>query len=128
KRQQKMMESLMEEALAHNLTLRMTPSGIALIPVKDGKPMQEADYLALPQEEKKTLEEKRGEIEKKVEATLREGKKLEREISEKLESMEEQATDFLVRAPLAELKEKYRDYPKILAYLEDVRGHILKNL
>src|SRR6476620_2401887 len=58
KRQQKMMESLMEEALAHNLTLRMTPSGIALIPVKDGKPMQEADYLALPQEEKKTLEEK----------------------------------------------------------------------
>ncbi len=128
KRQQQMMEALMQEALTHNLTLRMTPSGIVLIPVKDGKPMQEADYIALPQEEKKRFEEKRGEIEKKVEDALRDGKKLEREISEKLESMEKEATDFLARAPLAELKEKYRDYPKLLTYLEDVRGHILKNL
>ena len=128
KKQQEMMEGLMEEASRNGLTLRMAPSGMMLLPTKDGKPMQETDYLALSTAEKKKLEEKRGEIEEKVEATLREGKKLEREITEKLATVETQAGEFLVRTPLTELKEKYRDNPKILTYLDDVREHILKNL
>ncbi|HMA79663.1 MAG TPA: AAA family ATPase, partial [Candidatus Binatia bacterium] len=118
----------MQEASQNGFTLRTTPSGIVLLPTKDGKPMQEAEYLALSQEEKKRLEESRSEIEKKVETTLREGKKLEREIAEKLEAAETQAADYLVRIPLADLKEKYRDYPKVVVYLDLVREHILKNL
>jgi lon-related putative ATP-dependent protease len=128
KQQQQMMEGLMREAAENGFTLRMTPSGIGLLPTKDGKPMQEAEYLALSAEEKKRLEERRSELEKKVEATLRDGKKLEREIAEKLEVAETRAGDYLVRIPLTDLKEKYRDYPKVLAYLDTVRDHILKNL
>jgi hypothetical protein len=126
--QQQMMETLMEEAKQHGLTLRMTPSGIVLLPMKDQKPMEEADYLALSPAEKKKIEETRSEIEKKVEDALREGRKLEREISEKLEDMEKEAAGYLVRGPLAELNEKYRDYTKVLAYLDGVREHILKKL
>ncbi|MBI2530601.1 MAG: AAA family ATPase [Deltaproteobacteria bacterium] len=128
KRQQQMMEALMEEANRNEFALRMTPSGIVLLPTKDGKPMQEAEFLALSAAEKKRLEEKRGDIEKRVEATLREGKKLEREIAEKLEKAETEAADYLVRNPLAELKEKYRDYPKVIAYLDGARHHVLENL
>jgi predicted ATP-dependent protease len=123
-----MMEGLMAEASENGFTLRMTPSGIALLPIKDGKPMQESDYLALPADEKKRLEDTRGEIEKKVEETLRQGKKLEREISERLEQLETQAGEYLLRIPLADLKEKYADNPKLLTYFDDVRDHILKNL
>ena len=128
KKQQQTMEGLIEEANRGGFTLRMTPSGIVLLPTKDGKPMQEADYLALPTAEKKRLEETRGEIEKKVEDAMREGRKLEREIGEKLEEAETRAADYLVRVPLADLKEKYREYPKVVAYLDGVRDHILKNL
>lgn len=128
KKQQAMMEALMEEATRNDLTLRMTPSGIVLLPTKDGKPMQETEYLALSPQGKKRLEEKRGEIEKKVENTLREGKKLEREITEKLEAAETAAADYLVRVPLGDLKKKYQNYPKVMAYLDGVRDHILKNL
>ncbi len=128
KKQQVMMEGLMEEANRGGFALRMTPAGIALLPNKDGKPMQEADYLALPAEEKKQLEEKRGEIEKRVEGTLREGKKLEREISERLEELEKQAGEYLVRIPFAEIKEKYTDHDEVLHYLDEVRDHVLKNL
>ena len=128
KKQQQMMQGLMEEAARSGFTLRMGPSGMVLLPTKNGKPMEEADYLALSTAEKKQMEEKRGEIEEKVEATLREGKKLEREITEKLATVETQAGEYLVRIPLAEIKEKYRDHPKLLAYLDGVRDHILKNL
>ena len=128
KQQQQMMEGLMREAGENGFTLRMTPSGIGLLPTKDGKPMQEAEYLALSAEDKKRLEERRGELEKKVEAALRDGKKLEREIAEKLEVAETRAADYLVHIPLTDLKEKYRDYPKVISYLDAVRDHILKNL
>jgi Lon-like LonC helical domain len=128
KQQQAMMEGLMEEASRNDLALRMTPSGIVLLPTKDGKPMQDSDYLALSSAEKKRMGERRGEIEKKVEDTLREGKKLERETAEKLEAAETQAADYLLRLPFAELKEKYQDYPKVVAYLDGVREHVLKNL
>jgi predicted ATP-dependent protease len=128
KKQQEMMEGLMEEANRNGFTLRMAPSGMVLLPVKDGKPMQEADYLALSTAEKKQLEEKRSEIEGKVEAALREGKKLEREITEKLAAVETQAGEYLVRIPFAELGEKYRNHPKVLTYLDGVREHILNNL
>jgi predicted ATP-dependent protease len=128
KRQQQMMEALMEEAIRNDFALRMTPSGIVLLPTKDGKPLQEVEFLALSAEEKKRFEEKRGATEKRVEDTLREGKKLEREIAEKLEKAETEAADYLVRNPLAELKEKYRDYAKVLTYLDGAREHMLKNL
>ena len=128
KKQQEMMEGLMAQAGQAGFALRMTPSGIVLLPTKDGKPMPEADYLALSPTEKKQLEERRSEIEKQVEDTLRDGKKLEREIAARLETMETEAGDYLVRNPLTELKQKYQDYPRVLAYLDGVREHILKNL
>ena len=128
KKQQGIMEELMAEANQGGFSLRMTPSSMILLPVKEGKPMPEADYLALSAQEKKQLEEKRGEIERHVEETLREGKKLEREISQRLEELEKQAGEYLVRIPFSELKEKYADYDEVLAYLDDVRAHVLKNL
>jgi predicted ATP-dependent protease len=128
KKQQGMMEPLMTEANESGFTLRMTPSGMALLPIKEGKPMQEADYLALSVEEKKQLEDKRAEIAKRVEETLREGKKAEREVNERLEELEKQAGEYLVRIPLAELREKYRDHAKLLRYFDGLRDHILKNL
>src|SRR5947209_17168041 len=96
RKQQEMMEGLMEEARRNELSLRISPSGIMLIPTKDGKPMQEAEYLALSTAEKKELEERRREMEEKVEAELREGKKLEREINEKLGAMETKEAEYRV--------------------------------
>ncbi len=128
KKQQEMMEGLMAQAGQAGFALRMTPSGIVLLPTKDGKPMAEEDYLGLAPTEKEQLEERRSVIEKQVEAALRDGKKLEREIAAKLETVEAEAADYLVRNPLTELKDKYHDYPRILAYLDGLREHILKNL
>lgn len=128
KQQQEIMETLVEEARKNGFTLRFSPSGMALIPLKQGKPMQEEEYLSLPPKEKKLLEEKRSEIEKNVEEALREGKKLEREITDRLEALDQQAGEYLVRIPLSELKEKYHSYPEVTNYLDAVREHMLKNL
>jgi predicted ATP-dependent protease len=82
----------------------------------------------LPPEQKKALEDKRSEIGKRVEETLREGKKVEREINQRLEELEKKAGEYLVAIPLAELREKYSDNLKLLRYFDGVRDHILNSL
>ena len=128
KQQQQTMDALVAEAGKNDFTLRMTASGIVLLPSKEGKPMQESEYLALSAAEKKKLDERRREIEARVEETLRQSKKLAEEISQRVEELEKQAGEYLVKIPLAELKDKYRTHPKILTYFDRVREHILANL
>jgi predicted ATP-dependent protease len=128
RQQQEMMDGLIEEAKKSGFALRFSPSGMVLIPLKHGKPMQEEEYLSLSPEEKRQFEEKRSEIEGRLEDALREGKKLERKIVARLETLDQQAGEYLVRTPFSELKVKYRDYPKVISYLDAVREHILQNL
>jgi len=129
KHHQEIMDAVVEEARKGGFALRFTPAGMVLIPLgKDGKPMQEDEYLKLPEQEKKSIEEKQVELSQRVEKALREGKRLEGEIADKLTVLDKQAGDFLVERPLKRLKEKYRDYPKMLKYLDAVKEHILANL
>ena len=129
KRHQAIMEGVMEEGRKGGFALRFAPAGMVMIPLrKDGKPMQEDEYLTLPVEEKKLLEGKQNELSKRADQVLREGKKLERGIAERLEALDRQAGEYLVRIPLSELKDKYRDYPKVIKYLDAVKDDILKNL
>ncbi len=59
---------------------------------------------------------------------MREGKKVEREINQRLEELEKKAGEYLVAIPLAELREKYSDNLKLLRYFDGVRDHILNSL
>ena len=128
RQQQEIMDSLVEQARKDGFTLRFSPSGMALIPLNKGKPMQEEEFLSLAPDEKKALDEKRSEIEKSVEEALREAKKIDREIATKLEALDQETGEYLVRMPLSELKKKYQGHPKVLSYLDAVRDHVLKNL
>jgi predicted ATP-dependent protease len=129
KRHQAIMEGVMEEGRKGGFALKFAPAGMVMIPLrKDSKPMQEDEYLTLPPEEKKLLEEKQNELSKRVDQVLREGKKLEREIAEKVDALDRQVGEYLVRIPLSELKDKYKDYPKVIKYLDAVKDDILRNL
>ena len=129
KRHQAMMEGVVEEGRKGGFALKISPAGMMMIPLrKDGKPMPEDEYLTLPVDEKKALEEKQNEIGKRVDQVQREGKKLEREIAERLAALDRKAGEYVVRIPLSELQDQYRDYPKVIKYFDGVKGDILGNL
>ena len=128
RKHQEVVEGLMIEARESGFSLRFSPAGMALIPIKNGQPMSEDDYLSLPAEAKEGLEKKRSLIEHKVEEALRGGKKLERDVADQLESLDQQVGRNLARIPLLELKEKYGPDPKVIRYFDAVRDHVLRNL
>ena len=68
--QQKLFEEISSEARSKGFILQMTPSGPALIPMKDDRPMQEQEYLALEEDVRKRLESKQAKLRKKLKASF----------------------------------------------------------
>jgi hypothetical protein len=94
RQQQEINAALVEDARKRGFGLRFSPAGVVMIPLrKDGKPMQEEEFLSLSAQEKKVLEEGRSEIGQKMDQALREQQKLERQIADRLEALDRQAAE-----------------------------------
>ena len=59
-----LIDELNHKAEQEGFVIQTTPIGILLIPVLDGKPLNEEEMLALPQKTKDKLQEKREKLEK----------------------------------------------------------------
>lgn len=94
--QQKLLEDMGEEAQRSGFLLQITPSGPVLIPVAEGKPMSQADYIALAESTRRDLENRRGELLKKLEAVFEKIRELERQTVEKLQNTDRAIADFTV--------------------------------
>ena len=57
-------------AIEAGFTLRSTPAGITPIPLKDGRPLSEQDYTALPDAERQSINERAGQLQHTISRTL----------------------------------------------------------
>ena len=127
--QQKAFEDVNEKAKEKGLTLVRTPQGIAFAPIKDdGEVMPPDEYQQLP-------EDKRQEIEKKIEEVQEESQKVfqkipqwQKEIRQKLDDLNNEVARYAISPMNDELREKYTKNEKIKTHLDAVEDDILKNL
>jgi lon-related putative ATP-dependent protease len=127
--QQKAFEDVNEKAKEKGLTLVRTPQGIAFAPIKDdGEVMPPDEYQQLP-------EDKRQEIEKKIEEVQEESQKVfqkipqwQKEIRQKLDDLNNEVAKYAISPLIDELREKYGKNEKITTHLDAVENDILKNL
>jgi len=120
--QQKLFEEVSEEAERQGLLLQMTPSGPALIPVLNGKPISMDDYLALEESARKEIDTKRNEMLKKVGDTLEKVRELARQTTEKLQDTDKAIADFTVSRLFDSLVKEYKHSPQIVQYLNDLKS------
>jgi len=126
--QQKLFEEMGEEAKRRGFAFQMTSTGPVLIPMADGKPMSQDDYLALQGPAQKELDEKRSELLKKVQTTFEMVRELERKTADKLQDIDKAVADFTVSRLFDSPMQAYKDTPKIAQYLADLKSYTLDNL
>lgn len=127
-KQQKLFGEVEEEAKQHGFIFQMTSMGPALIPLVEGKPIPQDDYLALDEPVRKELETRRADLLKKLQTTFERARELEREEAEKLQSSDKAVADFTVSRLFDSLIQEYKDSEKIGKYLVDLKSYILDNL
>ncbi|UCD08337.1 MAG: AAA family ATPase [Dehalococcoidales bacterium] len=126
--QQKLFEELASEARQQGFILQMTASGPALYPMLEDRPMQEQEYLALPENERKEITAKQTEIRSKIMTSLQEASDMQTKNAERLQQLDKEIGDFTVSSLFVPLVSTYSQFPKLNEYLEGLKDYILDNL
>ncbi|MFZ2004138.1 MAG: ATP-binding protein [Stellaceae bacterium] len=119
---------LQERADAKDIALIRTPMGLALAPKRDGKVMNPEDFEALPEEERKRIENDLQTAQTELEGIMRQVPQWEREHRDAVRTLNRDITGFAVANLIGEMRGNYVDLPDVLDYLDAVERDIKDNV
>ena len=128
RRREQGLADLCARAKAQEFLLRVTPMGIALVPVIQTQPLSEEAYTQLPPEVRASLDLSRAKLEVDVRAFMKEMRAVERDTRERLEAQDREVALHAVGGLVEDLADDYIDRPQVSAYLADVREGILADI
>jgi len=117
-----------EEAEREGFVIQVTSLGLAAIPVREGKPLGEEEFVALSEEEKQAIAHKRETIQSALEAAFRQGRLMEKNAREAVEKLDRQIALYAVAHLIQDAQDRYADVPEVVSYLDQVRDDILEHL
>lgn len=115
-------------ALEHGFKVRITSSGLFFVPIIDGEPISEEAFKEMSSEDREEINARSDDLQKEAYGIIRKIKELELEAEEAVKEWENQIALFAVGIHIDDLKERYRDFPDITRYLQNVQEDILENL
>lgn len=128
KKKNELLEQLNIDAEKHGFKVKSTSNGIYFLPIIEGKAISEKEYGDLSEDVKHEINERSNHIQIETIEIIKKIKSVEREAEDKLEEWDSKMALLSVGVHIDDLKEKYKDYKKIIAYLEKVQENILDNL
>jgi len=118
---------IQKEAEAVGFGLMRTPAGIVPVPVVDGQPMTQETFNQLPPDKQQAIEKHLRALQEKLSEAARRIREQERRIRAQTHKLERDMIGFVCNPVIEELKEKYKDLPEVLDYLEAVRQDIIEH-
>ena len=116
------------KAQSEGFVIQTTPIGMLLMPVLDGKPLNEEEMLALPQKVKDKFAERREHLEAEFRNTMRQLIDMERQIHEALKKLNKEVALYAIGQELDRIMEKYSSNGDVTVYLKEVENDVLDNL
>lgn len=128
KKRNELLEQLNAQAEAHGFKVKTTNAGIYFLPVIEGKILSEEEFSNLDDNLKKEITEKSSAVQMETLETIRKIKNIEKDAAAKVEEWENKIALFAVGIHINDLKDKYKNFEKVISYFEKVQEDILKNL
>ncbi len=128
KQKQELISQMGEKAQKQGFLLQVSPMGLLIIPMKDGKPLTEEEFGALSPEVREEMIKKRQSLQEELKKAMRQFSSLDKKANEALRELDQEIVLYTIDQPVRELIEKYKDLPEIVAYLEEVKDDIVLNL
>lgn len=127
-RKNELFEQLEKGAETSGFSIKKTSSGIAFIPVIEGKPIEDKDIENMTDEAKESISKKQEILYEQLTSISRMIRTLEKEAQKQLNEIEKNTAKFTIQPKIEELKEKYRNNPPVFKFLEDVENDMLENI
>lgn len=123
-----LLSEISQKAQQEGFILQSSPIGLLTIPIVDGKPINDKEFMELSPEKRDEIQQKREKLTEDLRATMRQLRGLQEEINEKIKELNHDVALFAIGHLVKRLKEKYTEISDIVAYLEDVQKDIVSNV
>lgn len=128
KKYDQVLDRIEKLALEKGIALYRDSSNIAFTPMHEGKALDEAEFAQRPEEERERFHADVALLEEQLNTDLSSLPLWKRESSNALRQLNEETIAHALEPNLTPLREKYAEYPSVLAYLDDVQANLLKTV
>lgn len=119
---------LNDKTLKHGFQVKSAQNGIYMMPVYEGKPVEEEEYEKLPLEVKSEFEAKSQLVQDMIFETLSELKLIENKSDKKIEEWQSNVALLTINIHINNVKANYKRNKKITTFLDNIKKDILKNI
>ena len=122
------LNKLNEDSKKYGFHVKSAQNGIYMMPIVDGKIIQEEEFDKLEEEIKKEYEEKSVIVQQQIMDAIGVIKQIERQSDKKVSEWQSNVALLTVNAHINYIKSKYKRNKKINQFLNDVKQDVLKNV
>ena len=123
-----LLEKLNKTSLKSGFQVKATQNGVYMMPVIDGKTIEEEEFNKLDEETRKTFEENSSIVQEQIIEAINQIKVLERENAKKIEEWQSNIALITINAHINPIKSKYKKNKKIVVFLDNIKKDILTNI
>lgn len=127
-KREKLLNQLNKRTMVQGYKVQATANGVYMMPVLDGKPLEEDEFEALDESVKRDFEERSVLVQDQVLEALAAIKTLEREADKKIEEWQASIAHLTIDVHINSIKANYKRNKKINTYLDNIKADILKNI
>lgn len=123
-----LLDKLNQDALKYDFQVKASQNGIYMMPVVDGKAIEEEEFDKLEDSVKQEYENKSTLVQEQIMAVISQIKEIERQSDKRISEWQSNIALLTVSAHINFLKSKYKRNKKINKFLNDVKQDVLKNV
>jgi len=123
-----LLEKLNKTSLKNGFEVKATNNGVYMMPVINGKTIEEEEFNKLDDKTKKTFEENSSIVQDQIIEAINQIKLLEKENNQKIDEWQSNIALITINAHINPLKQKYKKNKKIIYFLDNIKTDILKNI
>ena len=123
-----LMEELNNEAAKHNFQVKSAQNGIYMMPIVNGKTIEEDEFEKLDSNIKQEYEEKSSIVQEQIMNVIGKIKQIERDADKKVSEWQSNIALLTVNVHINFIKSKFKRNKKINKFLNDVKQDVLKNI
>lgn len=123
-----LMSKLNENSEKYGFQVKSAQNGIYMMPIWDGKTIEQEDFEKLDEEIKRQYEEKSLIVQEQIIQAIGEIKEIEKQTAKKIEEWQSNIALLTVNQHINYIKSKFKRNKKITVFLDSIKKDILKNI
>ncbi len=123
-----LLDKLNQDASKYNFQVKAAQNGIYMMPVFEGRAIEEEEFEKLDENIKHEYEEKSVLVQEQIMNVISQIKEIERQSDKKISEWQSNVALLTVNVHINFLKSKYKRNKKINQFLNDVKQDVLKNI